>query len=77
VSDLPGVRTTVIEGETGALVPAGDPSALAATVLPLIHSPETCQRMGRAARARAEREYAWDPLIDRLEETYRRATSPA
>jgi glycosyltransferase involved in cell wall biosynthesis len=71
VSGLPGVRTAVVAGETGAIVPAGHAPALASALRDLIQSPELCQQMGRAARLRAEREYAWDPLIERLGRTYR------
>ncbi|MBI4599188.1 glycosyltransferase family 4 protein [Candidatus Uhrbacteria bacterium] len=69
-SALPGVRTLVEEGETGLLVPPGDAAALAQAILRLASDGECCRRMGRAARQRAERHFAWDPLIDKLEAVY-------
>jgi glycosyltransferase involved in cell wall biosynthesis len=70
VSDLPGVRTTVVHGETGLIVPPGDPAALALALRELLQSPARRLELGRNARRRAERYYAWDPHIDRLEAIY-------
>jgi glycosyltransferase involved in cell wall biosynthesis len=52
-SDIPGCREAVIDGETGFLVPARDPAALAAALQRLIEDPELRGRMGAAARAHA------------------------
>lgn len=69
-SSLPGVRTVVRDGDTGLLVPAGDASALAQAILTFLDQPELRRRLGLSARAHAQRYYHWDPLIDRLEQTY-------
>lgn len=49
VGELPG---SIVEGETGASVPPGDPVALAAALSTLLAQPERLATMGRAGRAR-------------------------
>ncbi len=71
VSDLPGVRTVVLDGETGLRVKPGDPDALAAALRRLVQEPGPRRALGAAARARAEHAFAWGPLMDRLEFVYR------
>jgi glycosyltransferase involved in cell wall biosynthesis len=46
-----GPAETVIDGETGYLVPPEDPDALADRVLTLLHDPALRVRMGQAGRA--------------------------
>jgi glycosyltransferase involved in cell wall biosynthesis len=70
-SDLPGVRSVVLDGETGLLVPPRDASALAKSIELLLSEPALRDRLGEAARKRAEAEFAWDPLVAKLQETYR------
>lgn len=70
-SHLPGVRTVIVDGETGLLVPPGEAAALRETLRHLLDHPSRRRELGRHARARAEREFAWEPQIDRLERTYR------
>ncbi|WP_460458601.1 glycosyltransferase family 4 protein, partial [Angustibacter peucedani] len=50
-SDLPPLRETVTDGETGLLVPPDDPSALAGAMIPLLYDADARHRMGRAARS--------------------------
>ena len=70
-SDIPGYQEVVTE-ETGALVPPGDPEALAAAISSLLADEVARAERGRAARARAETEYAWPLLARRLAECYER-----
>jgi glycosyltransferase involved in cell wall biosynthesis len=67
VSDLPTLREAVRDGECGALFPAGDSEALAATMLNLIDRPERSQEMRRAARRHAVQDHGLDSLSRRLE----------
>ncbi len=49
-TDVPGCREIVIPGETGLLVPRGDPAALADAIQTLADLPELRARYGAAAR---------------------------
>jgi glycosyltransferase involved in cell wall biosynthesis len=53
-SAVGGVPEAVVDGETGILVPPGDPSALASGLQRLLGSAELRARFGSAGRARAE-----------------------
>jgi glycosyltransferase involved in cell wall biosynthesis len=53
-------------GEAGVYVPVGDAPAFAEAVTSLLRDPERGERLGRALRARVEREFAWPVLADRL-----------
>jgi glycosyltransferase involved in cell wall biosynthesis len=54
VSDAPGLRESVVHGETGLLVPHGDVAALAAALARLLGEHELRAHMGRRAREFAE-----------------------
>ena len=73
-SDIPGYREVVTE-ETGALVPPDDPEALAAAIQALLDDETARAERGRAARERAESEYAWPLLARRLADCYERVLS--
>jgi glycosyltransferase involved in cell wall biosynthesis len=53
-SDVGGLRELVRDGETGVLVPAGDPAALADALRPLLADPQLRRRLGSAGRVRAK-----------------------
>jgi glycosyltransferase involved in cell wall biosynthesis len=53
-----GIPEVVIDGETGLLVPPGDPVALAAALRRLIDDARLRRRLGRAGRERAVQLYA-------------------
>ena len=53
-SDVGGLAELVIDGETGMLVPSGDPAALARALGRLLDDRELRQKLGAAGRARAE-----------------------
>ena len=71
-SDSPGLRDSVRHGETGYLVPHGDPAALAGRMLELAGDPALVSRLGRAARCFAEGltwERAASATADHLQDT--------
>ncbi|MBY0230227.1 MAG: glycosyltransferase, partial [Gemmataceae bacterium] len=67
--DCQGVNEQVVPGENGFLVPMG--GDLTPPLERLCRDAESRRRMGKAARARAER-LDWKPIFDELEARYRR-----
>jgi alpha-maltose-1-phosphate synthase len=70
-SAVGGIPEVVVDGETGVLVPAGDPPALAAAVNELVGDPARAQAMGEAGRERAVTEFAWRHIAEQTAELYR------
>jgi glycosyltransferase involved in cell wall biosynthesis len=69
-TDYPGVRA-VIDDETGLLVPRGDVAAVAAALRRLVQAgPRGRAAIGAAGRAKAEREWSWPRLVERLDSAY-------
>lgn len=65
-----GVPEAVIDGETGALVPPGDPQALAETVGRLLDAPGLRATWGRAGRRRVVEELSTDRMLETLDDLY-------
>lgn len=65
-----GVPDVVVAGETGLLVPPGDPDALAGAVRALLDDPARGARLGAAGRARAESTFSLGAHVDRVERVY-------
>ena len=76
VSDIPGYREVVTDGEDGLLVAPRDPAALAAGLVRVLREPGLAERLGEAGRERA-RSFDWPIVVDRLEELYGRAIESA
>ena len=70
VSDIPGCRELVKNGENGFLVPTGRPDLLADAILTLYTNPNLIREMGRRSRKIVENEYTWDAVAQRIEECY-------
>lgn len=70
-SAVGGIRTTVIDGHTGYLVPPRDPAALADRLAVLHANPEMRRAMGRAGRRRALGKFTWSHVVSGLMSTYR------
>jgi glycosyltransferase involved in cell wall biosynthesis len=68
-SDIPGYAA-VATPESARLVPPNDPNALAAAVIDVMSDEPRRVEMGRAARAHAVANYAWDDIAKRLEAIY-------
>ena len=60
------IPDAVVEGQTGLLVPAGDPAAVAGALDSLLGDPAWRQRAGAAGRARARERYSAAAAIGRL-----------
>jgi colanic acid/amylovoran/stewartan biosynthesis glycosyltransferase WcaL/AmsK/CpsK len=68
-----GVAESVLDGESGFLVPPRNPEALASAMLWLADHPEAWGRMGRAGRAHVDASFNLERLNDRLVDIYRAA----
>ncbi len=55
---------TVIDGETGLLVPPEAPAALAEAILTLIGDPASAEAMAANARRRADDTFRWTAYVD-------------
>ncbi len=75
-SAVGGIPEVVADGVTGLLVPyapaypEGFEAALAEAVNSLVTDPDRAAEMGKAGRARAEREFGWDAIARRTVEVY-------
>src|SRR5581483_9282085 len=65
-TDLSGIPELIVDGETGVLVPSGEPAALARALAALIADPARRARLGRAGEARVRREFDMAAGIDML-----------
>jgi glycosyltransferase involved in cell wall biosynthesis len=68
VATIPEV---VVDGETGLLVPAGDPQALADALAVLADQPTLARRLGEAGRERLRRQFSIDKMVGDTELLYR------
>jgi alpha-maltose-1-phosphate synthase len=65
-----GIPEVVADGETGLLVPPGDPASLAAAISLLIADTERAAEMGRRGRARAIAEFSWASIAQQTADLY-------
>jgi glycosyltransferase involved in cell wall biosynthesis len=66
-----GIPDKVRDGETGRLVAPGDAEGLASALAELAADPARRLEMGRRGRARAEADFAWESIIERVLALYR------
>jgi phosphatidylinositol alpha-mannosyltransferase len=69
-SDIAGYRDVVSDGVDGLLVPPGDLPALLAAVERLLGDRELRERLGAAARAKAEHEWSAVAAASALQNAY-------
>jgi glycosyltransferase involved in cell wall biosynthesis len=69
--DLPVFQSVVSKGVEGLLVGPSDPASLANGIRQLLGNAEKARAMGRAGRARVEREHRWDMVAERYLAAYR------
>lgn len=58
-----GVRETVVDGETGFLVPVGDAEALAERICFCLDHPQDARRLAEAARSRVRERYSEQRMV--------------
>ncbi|MBI4227370.1 MAG: glycosyltransferase, partial [Candidatus Omnitrophica bacterium] len=69
-SRVGGIPDVVDDGVTGVLVPPRDPGALARALQRLVDDPEAARAMGRAGRARYERQFTMERVAREVEQVY-------
>ena len=69
-SELESFREVL--GDSGRLVPVGDPAALAEAISALLADPENARRLGVSARKRSSR-FDWSQVVERYLEVYANA----
>jgi glycosyltransferase involved in cell wall biosynthesis len=69
-AEVGGIKATVVDGETGYLVPPKDPAAVAERLARLLGDPALMRRMGRRARRRAVAGYTWARVGEAVEAVY-------
>ncbi|AOZ10605.1 glycosyltransferase family 4 protein [Cupriavidus malaysiensis] len=76
-SAVGGIRSTVVDGRTGFLVPPNDPDALAERALRLASQPSLAEKMGMAGWRRAQSHFTWADVACRLAAVYERLSGAA
>jgi glycosyltransferase involved in cell wall biosynthesis len=69
-SRVGGLPDIVADGETGLLVPPGDPPALQRALATLLDHPDDAARMGQAGYQRLHRLFTLDVVLPQIEEIY-------
>ena len=70
-----GIPEVVADGETGLLVPVGEPEALAAALNALLGDPDRAGAMGQAGRKRAVTEFGWPAIAAQTADLYAELTT--
>jgi len=73
-SDVGGIRTTIVDGKTGYLVPPNDANALADRLALIYSNPTAREAMGRAGRRRALQMFTWQHVVRNLARVYMEAS---
>jgi starch synthase len=71
-----GIPEVVADGETGLLVPVGEPEPLADALNALLRDPDRAEAMGQAGRKRAVAEFGWPAIAAQTAALYAELTHP-
>ena len=70
-----GIPEVVADGETGLLVPPGEPEPLAEALNVLLRDPDRAEAMGQAGRKRAVSEFGWPAIATQTADLYAELTT--
>ena len=73
VSNLPGVRSMVDDGENGYLVQPGNLQDLVNKIKLLLASPDRRREFGAFSRSKVNKQYTWEVIVSQLEKLYMKA----
>lgn len=71
-SNVGGIKFSVADGHTGALVPPKDPDALARRITALLQSPAVLREMGNNALRRVNKLFTWELVARDMQTVYER-----
>lgn len=69
-SAVGGIKSTVVDGETGYLVPPNDPEAVARHLAYLHDHPKHARRLGQEGLRRAYQHYTWSGVAEQVAASY-------
>jgi D-inositol-3-phosphate glycosyltransferase len=69
-AEVGGIKSTVVDGGTGFLVPSRDPQAVADRLATLHANPQLARSMGEAGLRRAYRHYTWRTVAQQVAAVY-------
>ena len=70
-TDVASMPEVVVHGETGYVVPPGNPAGLGAAIGSVLADPAAAGRMGARGRARAVEHFSWSKVVERCLAAYR------
>ena len=70
-TDVASMPEVVVHGDTGYVVPPGNPAALGAAIGGVLADPAAAGRMGARGRARAVEHFSWSKVVERCLAAYR------
>jgi len=73
VTDVGGVPEVVRDGESGLVVPAADPDALASKIAMLLDDADLARDVGTAGQTRVRELFSVDRMVTQYRDVYRRA----
>ncbi|MFC1923280.1 glycosyltransferase family 4 protein, partial [Chloroflexota bacterium] len=73
VSNLPGVRSMINDGENGYLVQPGNLQDLVNKIKLLLASPDRRRDFGACGRSKVNKQYTWEAIVPQLEKLYMKA----
>ena len=74
-TDVGGIAEEVLDGETGHLVPAGDPEPVARALLALAADTERAREMGAAGRRRQRERFSGEAMVDAYVRVFEQAVA--
>ena len=74
-SEVGGIKYVIGDGETGVLVPPGDPVALADAITRILEDEELAARMGSNGRRMVMKNYTWDKSARMTERVFEEVIS--
>lgn len=72
-----GIKSTVVDGQTGYLVPPKDPEAVARKLASLHNQPDQAERLGEQGMQRAYQHYTWRNVAAQIASVYEAALDTA